>query len=235
MKIVCISDTHSRHFNLKIPDGDILIHAGDFTELGTTGEINRFLLWFESQPHPHKILIAGNHEVLLDRKFYDKSYRRFHKRYQEPRPIISDNIHYLENSSVEISIEGNERISSNGTTIRERIKIYGSPYSIDVGWAFQYPETDANWGHISLDADIVITHSPPKGVMDVAFDSQMSYGCQKLLERIELVKPKLHVFGHVHDGHGMITKGETTFVNACIVNDSHLVVHAPIVVEISDI
>lgn len=67
MKIVAISDTHQLHDKVVIPDGDVLVHAGDFTNQGTDGALIKFLTWFSSQPHPYKVFIAGNHELGLDR------------------------------------------------------------------------------------------------------------------------------------------------------------------------
>ncbi len=65
MRIVCLSDTHNQHRNLDVPPGDILIHAGDSTFQGTLSEVSGFLRWINYLPHPHKILIAGNHDWLF--------------------------------------------------------------------------------------------------------------------------------------------------------------------------
>jgi 3',5'-cyclic AMP phosphodiesterase CpdA len=68
MKIICISDTHNKHRNLDVPDGDVIVHAGDFSENGTKSETFNFLKWFSGLPHKHKILIAGNHDFYLEKK-----------------------------------------------------------------------------------------------------------------------------------------------------------------------
>src|SRR5680860_51905 len=86
MKIICISDTHNKHEELILPEGDCIIHAGDFTEAGTKKETRKFLEWFSSTPYIHKILIAGNHDFYLQKKT--------HKIDQ----IIPSGIHYLEDS-----------------------------------------------------------------------------------------------------------------------------------------
>ena len=73
MRIICISDTHNQHEKLAIPEGDVLIHAGDWTGTGTLKQVISFIRWFANQPHKHKILIAGNHEITLDLPFYEKN------------------------------------------------------------------------------------------------------------------------------------------------------------------
>ena len=91
MKIVHISDTHGNHKQLTLPDGDVLIHSGDFSQYGINLETQAFLDWFASQPHRHKILIGGNHDHYL-----------FELLGQEHlEPALSE-IHYLCDSQVEI-------------------------------------------------------------------------------------------------------------------------------------
>ncbi|KAJ5131836.1 hypothetical protein N7448_005994 [Penicillium atrosanguineum] len=71
--IVCISDTHNTQTG--VPDGDILIHAGDLTQSGSFQELQDALDWLRALPHPIKIVIAGNHELLLDSAWDDSSGR----------------------------------------------------------------------------------------------------------------------------------------------------------------
>ena len=92
MKLICISDTHNKHEQIPIPGGDILIHAGDITEGGTKREVVDFLKWFASQPHKHKIFIAGNHDF-----FFEKSSK------EEIQEIIPENVHYLKESEITIN------------------------------------------------------------------------------------------------------------------------------------
>lgn len=77
VKLVCISDTHSK-YGYTIPAGDILIHAGDFTRTGMKAEIEKFLESLKSAPFRLKIVIAGNHDLTLDSKFYESNWRRWH-------------------------------------------------------------------------------------------------------------------------------------------------------------
>ena len=66
LTIVCISDTHTNHHKMLIPNGDIQLHAGDFTLRGFPDEVENFNNWLKTLPHKHKIVIAGNHELTFD-------------------------------------------------------------------------------------------------------------------------------------------------------------------------
>lgn len=186
VSIICISDTHNSQ--PKLPYADILIHAGDLTQSGSFTELQNALDWINRQPHPHKIVVAGNHDLLLDTTCDD---RPCAKRASEERAMLSwGDIIYLQNSSTEI-LCGNNR----------KLRLYGSPMSCRHGnWAFQYPRSNGHqvWaGTIPNDTDILITHGPPRAHLDL-----LNLGCPGLLAEIWRVKPKLHVFGHVHEGYG---------------------------------
>lgn len=193
MKIICISDTHNLQKNLKIPDGDMLIHAGDMTCVGGIDEINEFNEWLGRLPHQHKIIIAGNHDLYFE---------------EEPvkAKLLITNAIYLEDSG--ITIEG--------------LKIWGSPISPNYqNWAFNRERGEVikkHWDMIPEDTDILITHCPPFGILD--FDAKgKPEGCEELLKIVQQkINPRLHIFGHLHDAHGQIKIGETLFVNAAIVN-----------------
>ncbi|MDZ7897776.1 MAG: metallophosphatase domain-containing protein [Arcicella sp.] len=193
MKLICISDTHNLHNNLKVPDGDILIHAGDMTCVGGIDEIKEFNEWLGTLPHRHKIIIAGNHDIYFE---------------GEPTKakLLITNAIYLEDSG--ITLEG--------------LKIWGSPISPNYqNWAFNRERGEAikkHWDLIPHDTDILITHCPPFGILD--FDSEgKPEGCEELLTIVQQkIKPRLHVFGHLHDAHGQTKIGETLFINASIVS-----------------
>ena len=144
--VVCISDTHNTQIG--VPDGDILIHAGDLTQSGSFQELQDALGWLCALPHPTKIVIAGNHELLIDSAWDDLSGQAASKRAQ----LDWGDIIYLENNEVTISCP-------NGRQLR----VYGSPYSTRHGnWAFQYPRNQDVWaGSVPDGIDVLITHSPP--------------------------------------------------------------------------
>jgi Icc-related predicted phosphoesterase len=208
MRIVCISDTHDLHPVLRVPDGDLLIHAGDATAHGTEEQIKDFCDWFRSQPHRHKIFVAGNHDWLFETD-PDKA-----------RHMIGG-FTYLEDSAVEV----------------EGLLFYGSPWTIRYyEWAFMLErgaELAVKWRHIPDNTDVLITHSPPKGILDRNTRGE-SAGCGDLLKRVRKITPKLHVFGHMHPSNGIQTIGETVFVNAAIAGDGREYLQAgePIVVDI---
>ncbi|KAJ5567081.1 hypothetical protein N7535_006387 [Penicillium sp. DV-2018c] len=179
--VVCISDTHNAQIG--VPDGDVLIHAGDLTQSGSFQELQNALDWLRALPHPHKIVVAGDHELLLDSAQDDGSSRAASERAQ----LNWGDIIYLENDETTI-------YCPNGRQLR----VYGSPYSTQHGnWAFQYPRNRDVWaGSVPDGIDVLVTHSPPLGHLDLLM------GCPHLLRTLWRVPPRLHVFGHVHEGAG---------------------------------
>jgi len=211
MKIVCISDTHGKHRQFEIPDGDVLVFAGDIMTHGFNHvEIMDFNAWLGELPHKHKIVIAGNHDRLFET---NPSYSRG----------LLTNATYLENSGCEI----------------EGIKFWGSPYTpAFCNWAFNLEpwELSDNWKQIPSDVDVLITHGPPLGYNDKAHPTHEHLGDGVLRDIIEIVQPYLHVCGHIHGGHGWFEMGNpeypTACVNASLVNEAYAPVNKPIVVEI---
>lgn len=182
--VACISDTHNSQPN--VPEGDILLHAGDLTQSGSQSEIQATVDWLNTLPHEHKVVIAGNHDLLLDPEFKNPKGTDCTK----SRGTEWGSVIYLKDSSVILPCSGGRKL-----------KIYGSPQSPRNGnWAFQFPRTYDVWRDaIPPDTDILITHGPPKGHLDLS-----SFGCGFLLAEIWRLKsrPRLHVFGHVHEGYG---------------------------------
>lgn len=178
--VQCISDTHNRQ--PEIPPGEILIHAGDLTQSGTFGEVQKTIDWLKSLPHRYKIVIAGNHDIILDDEHQDAD--------SAAARLAVDwgDVIYLKNESVTVSCQ-------NG----RNLNIYGSPYTPRHGnWAFQYPRGQDVWkDRVPPNTDILITHSPPKSHLDLD-----QLGCQFLLDEIWSKRPRLHVFGHIHAGYG---------------------------------
>ena len=189
--VVCISDTHNNRPD--IPDGDILIHAGDLTEMGTFTELQDQLDWLKSQPHRHKIVIAGNHDLLLDPGFVDQFPSRIFEKPGSSRADLDfGDLIYLCNSQVTLDLPG-----------RPPIKVYGSPMTPMFGtWAYQYPPIRNVWKEsIPDDTDIVVTHGPPALYRDTATNKHN--GCPHLLQELQRVRPTLAVFGHIHCGRGI--------------------------------
>lgn len=183
IRVVCISDTHCLKKS-DIPDGDLLIHAGDLANLGNPQELQAQIDWLDSLPHVHKIAIAGNH----DRYFDPRSRRSLHLADQNEL-LNWRGIWYLQHSSVDL-------IFDNG----RHVKVYGAPQTPADGtddFAFRYRRGFDAWSDtVPRDVDILVTHTPPKYHLDLP----AALGCEHLLHEVWKTRPLLHVFGHVHSG-----------------------------------
>jgi predicted phosphohydrolase len=184
IRVICVSDTHAQTH--EIPDGDVLIHAGDLTNKGNIAELQAQIDWISSLPHPHKVVIAGNHDTYLDPRS-----RVTLPDSDQAASLDWGDIHYLQHSTTTLLCAG------------RKLRLYGAPQIPKCGgseFAFQYERNQDAWtGTIPNDIDVLITHTPPKYHRDLV---NPSLGCQFLLREIWRVKPKLHVFGHVHAGAG---------------------------------
>ena len=208
MRLVLISDTHGLHRSISLPEGDVLIHAGDCTNRGKKEEVLDFLDWFSSQAFEYLVFIAGNHDLFFER---------------EPdsiiQEVIPDQVIYLNDS---------------GITIGDYL-VWGSPvqpWFLD--WAFNRErgtEIDQHWALIPPEVDILITHGPPYGILDRTV-RQAHVGCEALAARLPDLQPRLHVFGHIHESYGSVERGGSLFVNASSLDVRHHPIHPPKVVDI---
>lgn len=190
--LVCISDTHNSRPEL--PHGDILLHAGDLSQYGTFDEIQAQLHWLNSHPHQHKIVIAGNHDLLLDSTFVQSHPDRELDRHPGKRraDLHWGGVHYLQHGSV--SVEVRKETKSRG------LRVFGSPWTPRMGsWAFQYgPGSHFAWdGAIPHDADVILVHGPPAAHLDDG-----GKGCPNLLTELWRVRPRVVICGHIHAGRG---------------------------------
>ena len=207
-KIVFISDTHG--FCPAVPDGDILVHAGDLTMRGRPAEVYDAARWLKSLPHKYKVVVAGNHDFLFEK--YPK----------EAQEMLGEGTHYLENS---------------GTLIRG-LRFWGSPITPwFCDWAFNRErgsEIRKYWDQIPPNTHILITHGPPLGILDQAdaYKNTQHCGCADLLAHVKVAKPLIHVFGHIHGGYGHTRQDGVDFYNASVVNESYKISNEPWVVEI---
>ena len=210
MKIWHIGDTHTYHSLLEVPEGiDMVIHSGDCSNprdpYTNEPEVRNFIDWFGSLDIQHKIYVAGNHDTSIEKKLVTKA------------DFNENDIVYLENESYEI----------------EGIKIFGSPYTPQFGqWAFMRARNKLEkiWRRaIPEDADIVICHGPPRGMLDLSYDRNNVLefcGDKSLLNRVIEVKPKLMLFGHIHNCKDIVNAGtrkvsglDTIFSNGSVVTD----------------
>ena len=251
MKLCLISDTHNHHEKIQLPEADILIHAGDFTNRGTLQESAAFFNWFGDQKQfKARICIAGNHEILSQ-----KDPNLF-------KSCIPSNVTYLRDSGIEF----------------EGLKIYGTPWQpffYDWAWngledrpgkglAYEggpgkglayvggpgkglayvggpgkgaqpdrdHPLLEEVYGRIPDDTQILICHGPPRyGKLDQTGHTKV--GSITLMDRIQkLYELELVVAGHCHDGYGIENYHGIRLVNAALCDEFNGLVKQPIVVEI---
>jgi len=218
-KVVCLSDTHNRHGAIDVPEGDVLIHAGDVSMAGRAGEVEAFMRWFAALPHPHKVLVAGNHDWLFER------------RPDLAREVVAG-VTYLQDSGTEVA----------------GLRIWGSPWQPwFYDWAFNLPRGEAlreKWDMIPDGTDVLVTHGPPYGILDsvervvgqwfgedAAVEVEHT-GCEELRAAVLRVGPRLNVFGHIHEGYGTDRLGKTICVNASNCDADYRPVNPAIVVEL---
>jgi predicted phosphodiesterase len=209
VKFVALSDTHCRHRSLKLPAGDVLLHAGDISyNRSSILEIRDFLDWFGRQPHPYKIFIAGNHDFFFENKTRE-----------DIKNLLPEGVFYLKEEACVI----------NG------IKIWGSPYTPwFFRWAFNKKRGEPlakHWHLMPPDTDVLLTHGPVYGILDTVVNGQ-HVGDRDLLQKVLEVKPKVHVCGHIHEAFGKVKRHGIVFVNACIVNDAYELVNRPVTFDV---
>jgi len=191
MKIWHISDTHTMHGWLQVPtDVDMVIFSGDCSNISdpylNEPEVRNFIEWYASLPNKHKIFVAGNHDTSIE------------KRLVTPADIASKGIVYLENASTNI----------------DGLNIFGTPVTpaFGHGWAWNRDRGKMNklWESIPDNTDIVISHGPPKGVLDLSYNklNDLEFcGCSSMKKRMLKLKPKAVLFGHIHNFQDITNAG----------------------------
>ncbi|KAF5721771.1 hypothetical protein FGLOB1_19 [Fusarium globosum] len=169
---------------VKLPKGDVLIHAGDLTNQGSHAELAKTVAWLEKQDFEAKIVIAGNHDLTLDPKFYAEHGLYFHNK----NPQSHDECLQLFTSSPSITY-----LSHESTTVASNLHRGRNPS--------HWSDLTSLWQSIPLDADIVVTHTPARTHCDET-DERRATGCEALRQALWRVRPQLAVCGHIHDGRG---------------------------------
>ena len=207
MDITCISDLHG--YYPKLDGGDLLIVAGDLTATDTHDQHIQFALWLRDQKYKKKIVIAGNHDVSMQKNMLS----------DKTSEIPGMNCTYLCDSGTEF----------------EGLKIWGSPWSL---WfpginpkctAFTGNENKLmhEYEKIPTDIDILITHTPPYGILDKCRNGHV--GSESLRQQLFRIKPKLNVFGHIHEcGGQIIDLVSSVCMNVSIVNERYEHVNKPV-------
>lgn len=235
-RILVLSDTHcalpdpidpNAPFRWPLPKADILLHAGDLTMEGTIDQHQKALELIWAVDAELKIIIAGNHDLSLDREWYHRNRSRGSSR----APYADDTLDKIEdmyagqdavNDNIIYMVEGvREFTLHNGA----KFTVYASAYQPRFcNWAFGYPRDQDRFNELQECADgpewqatgawnpvppsgvdIMITHGPPLGIRDTTRRGE-DVGCKHLRRAVGRCKPKLHVFGHIHESAGAIKK-----------------------------
>ena len=222
MNILLISDTHGRHKELNkylydpdyIKDIDLIIHAGDASNTKSTAincnELHDFLEWYSDLNIKNKIFIPGNHDTSWEAKMIKES--------------DYPDVEFLVHQDITIN----------------NIKFFGSPYTPTFGTGWAYNKNRAKlfnyWEEIPKDTDILITHGPPKGILDLTHHNTNmfeSVGDKSLLNRVFNLNIAYHIFGHIHDEPNIINSGyriinNTIFINASMTDLKYNLINEPI-------
>jgi Icc-related predicted phosphoesterase len=218
MKVVCISDTHGQNLATKWnwPKGDMLIHAGDMTATGRPENLKKVAREILSLGYRYNIVVAGNHDRgMWEDRWSEAPFGRYDSNGWKLMPGIT----VLQDETVEVM----------------GLRIYGTSWIrfVEGKYPFEIQELEQKWDDIPDDTDILITHMPPlSGILDVN-DKGDWMGSHTLLKTVQdRVKPRLHVFGHIHAGHGKIFDDHTVSVNACLTGKDRKPAYPPVVVEL---
>ena len=230
IKICCVSDTHGLHRKMKhmIPECDILIHAGDYTNRGEKEQVDDFFKWLNEQTQcTNKVIIEGNHDLHTETRFDSET--GANKWFEEL--IDKHNINKPEGSITRLY---NSSVQLYG------LNIWGSPITPDFypeHWAHNCArgtKIKAVWDEIPLDTDIVVTHGPVYAKLDwVPYRGGEYVGCAELDYKLQEVKPILHVCGHIHCGAGIEQTIDTIYVNASICNEQYKPVNEPHTIDLT--
>eukprot|EP00928_Gymnodinium_smaydae_P058525 TRINITY_DN41727_c0_g1_i1.p1 TRINITY_DN41727_c0_g1~~TRINITY_DN41727_c0_g1_i1.p1 ORF type:complete len:326 (-),score=17.80 TRINITY_DN41727_c0_g1_i1:284-1261(-) len=213
IRFVAISDTHSQHDCLPVlPEGDVLLHLGDFSNSGTLDECRSFCEYVRGQSFRHRLLVPGNHDLTCDREWYKENWQHWHDTYQDPAEVAA----MLESAGVVV-------FDTAGSLEICGIRLFASPLQprqpkTRTQMAFgrtRGAELKVAWAGVPSGADIVATHTPPAGILDASVhNGDKSIGCEELKKAVFRSQPLVHIFGHVHAGYGVYKTKRTSFINA---------------------
>lgn len=241
MRIVCTSDVHGKIAGVTFPPGDVLVIAGDVLGdvVNSRGKLARgkeaaeiqlrplspdlvgvrplestlpmLARFLDEVPFDHVVLVAGNHDWA------------FQFRRRRAKALLPGKVRYLQDSGTEIG----------------GVKFWGSPWQPEYhGWAFNLPrdgpELAEAWAMIPEGIDVLVTHGPPAGILDMPWGTEPPVGDGTLLERVIAVKPRFHVFGHVHGSYGTRVVGPTTFMNVAASSEANRLANGPQVIVLED-
>jgi predicted phosphohydrolase len=183
VRLVAVADTHNKHAELAVPDGDLFVHAGDLTLHGSLEELMDALAWIGRLPHEHKVVVAGNHD------------RAFQRDPVAARALLPPGVTYLEGTGAKVA----------------GLRVWGGPWTPRYRrtlWAFELSleERGARWATIPAETELLVTHIPAAGILDTS-DRHQRAGCAALVARLpQLARLRAHVAGHLHEGRGHVLR-----------------------------
>ena len=209
-RLLIISDTHGMQFsseNRPQKRADVAIHCGDLTEESKLEEYRDSIELLQEIDAPLKLVIAGNHDWTMDIPIFKKKVaevyppldpnlvKAIYGDYGEARQIFKQ----AKKAGIILLDEGKHTFTlQNGALLT----VYASPWTPQMGeWRFQYSSNQGHYFKIMEGVDVAITHGPPKGIMDYTNDRQRA-GSSELFAAIARARPRLHCFGHIHEGWG---------------------------------
>ena len=210
-RFLVLSDTHGK--NPQLPDlpVDVAIHCGDLTDGSKIAEFRTTLALLRFINAPLKLVIAGNHDFTLDTPMFQRKVAEANRLFsiapgemEREYGDFGDARRLLDSAQQEGIIfldEGVHRFDLNNGA---RLTVYASPFtpSIEADWGFQYRRGEHHdYAVDGVEIGVMITHGPPKGVLDMT-TSKKRGGCEQLFEAVARTRPRLHCFGHIHEGWG---------------------------------
>ncbi len=212
MKITFFSDTHNQHSRISFTSGDVLVFCGDLTTRGALSEVKDFSDYVKNLNYNHKIVIAGNHDFCFEDQ----------RRVEAEKILTDNNLIYLNDTGVEI----------------DGVLFWGSPIQPWYhDWAFNRPRGEVikkHWDLIPINTNVLITHGPPFGILDLCSDGGR-VGCHDLLESVKKIKPQINAFGHIHESYGTDELDGIKFINASSLNKSYKQTNLPISIDLDNI
>lgn len=209
MKITIISDTHGQHDRLPNLQGDVLVHCGDFgASLSDDEEVlDQIDAWFAQQDFTHILCTGGNHDFGIQQRIARNQ-------------TVFQHARYLQDEAFEF----------------QGIRFYGAPWIPDMtGWPFYLGSMDLarKWALIPENTDVLITHTPPYGILDMPRMMRHHAGCRELRPRVAAIRPRIHCFGHIHASYGRLEQEGTEYINASTASGTRIT--PPVIIELPDI
>lgn len=192
MRLACASDGHWLIEKVKdFPEADVFIYAGDWSGVGNGNESYKFAYWVKGLPYRYKLVVPGNHE-----------------RWVETYPAWMEDM--LQESGAELLIDKESVIDG--------VKFYGTPWTPEFGrWAFmrKYRQMTELLKNVPADTDVLITHGQPYEVCDPG-----KFGSRAIKDLLNRIQPKVHIFGHAHEGYGYEKYNNTHCYNVSLCSPS---------------